>query len=134
MPIAVEILSPEKLLLSREVDMVVMPAADGDMGVLPGHAPMAVLLRGGVVRFYSGANVTDQLFVCGGFARVTGETVSVMVTESFALDELTRAEGERRAAAAQAALDAADKQDAEALALATERMLTARAMLAAAGA
>jgi F-type H+-transporting ATPase subunit epsilon len=132
MPIAVEILSPEKLLLSRSVDMVVIPAAEGDMGVLSGHAPMAVLLRGGVVRFYSGQNVTEQLFVCGGFAQVTGERVSVLVTESFSLDALSKAEGERRLAAAQAAFDSADKQDAAALAAATEQILTARAWLLAA--
>ena len=52
MPIDLEIVSPEKLLLSRPVEMVVIPAAEGEMGVLPGHAPMIVLLRGGVIRLY----------------------------------------------------------------------------------
>ena len=47
MPIALEIVSPEKLLLSRPVDMVVIPASEGDMGVLEGHTPMIVMLRGG---------------------------------------------------------------------------------------
>ncbi len=133
MAIAVEILSPEKLLLSAEVDMVVIPAALGDMGVLAGHAPMAVLLRGGMVRFFHGNAVSGQMFVCGGFAQVTGERVRVLASESFAPEALNRDEAEKRLAAAQAALEAADKQDAEAQALATERMLTARAMLAAAG-
>ena len=54
MPIDLEIVSPEKLLLSRPVDMVVIPAAEGEMGVLPEHAPMIVLLRGGIVRLYQG--------------------------------------------------------------------------------
>ena len=54
MPTSVEIVSPEKLLLSRPVDMVVIPAAEGEIGVLPGHAPMIVLLRGGVIRLYEG--------------------------------------------------------------------------------
>ena len=62
---------PEKLLLSRPVDMVVIPAAEGDMGVLPGHAPMIVLLRGGTVRLYEGGQVIDRLFVSGGFAEIT---------------------------------------------------------------
>jgi len=47
MSIDLEIVSPEKLLLSKSADMVVIPAAEGEMGVLPGHAPMIVLLRGG---------------------------------------------------------------------------------------
>ena len=43
-----ELVSPGKLLLSRAVEMAVLPAAEGEMGVLPGHAPMIVALRGGV--------------------------------------------------------------------------------------
>ena len=46
MPTQLEIVAPDRLLLSQPVDMVVIPAAEGDMGVLPGHSPMIVLLRG----------------------------------------------------------------------------------------
>ena len=52
MPVELEIVSPEKLLLSRPVEMVVLPAYEGEMGVLPGHSPMIVLLRGGMIRLY----------------------------------------------------------------------------------
>ena len=75
MPIDVEIVSPEKLLLSRPVDMVVIPAAEG---VLPQHAPMIVLLRAGTVRLYEGGRVTESLLVSGGFAEVTGTRVTVL--------------------------------------------------------
>ena len=78
MPIDVEIVSPEKLLLSRPVDMVVIPAAEGEMGVLPQHAPMIVLLRAGTVRLYEGGRVTESLLVSGGFAEVTGTRVTVL--------------------------------------------------------
>ena len=71
MPIDLEIVSPEKLLLSRPVDMVVIPAAEGEMGVLPQHAPMIVLLQEGVIRLYEGGRVTESLQVSGGFAEVT---------------------------------------------------------------
>ena len=54
MPVNLEIVSPEKLLLSRPVDMVVIPASEGDMGVLEGHAPAIVMLRGGVIALYEG--------------------------------------------------------------------------------
>ena len=78
MPIDLEIVSPEKLLLSRPVDMVVIPAAEGEMGVLPQHAPMIVLLREGVIRLYEGGRVTDSLQVSGGFAEVTPTRVTVL--------------------------------------------------------
>jgi F-type H+-transporting ATPase subunit epsilon len=132
MPVDLEIVSPEKLLLSRPVDMVVIPAAEGEMGVLVNHAPMIVLLRGGIVRLYQGDAVTDRLFVSGGFAEVTPERVTVLADEVFALTELSRAEAERRLAAAQADYDAVDKMDMPALEATMDRMQSARAMLAAA--
>ena len=78
MPIDLEIVSPEKLLLSRPVDMVVIPAAEGEMGVLPQHAPMIVLLREGVIRLYEGGRVTESLQVSGGFAEITPTRVTVL--------------------------------------------------------
>ena len=78
MPVTLEIVSPEKLLLSRAVDMVVIPAEDGEMGVLPQLAPMIVTLREGVIRLYTDGKVTDQLQVSGGFAEVTPLRVTVL--------------------------------------------------------
>ena len=78
MPLDLEIVSPEKLLLSRPVDMVVIPAAEGEMGVLPQHAPMIVLLQEGVIRLYEGGRVTESLQVSGGFAEVTPTRVTVL--------------------------------------------------------
>ena len=49
-----EFVSPEKLLLSRPVEMASLPAAEGEMGVLPGHAPMIVFQLGGVVSANTG--------------------------------------------------------------------------------
>jgi len=129
MPVDLEIVSPEKLLLSRAVDMVVIPAAEGEIGVLPRHAPMIVLLRGGSVRLYSGTQVTDRLFVSGGFAEITPERVTVLADEAIPAAELSRAEGERRLSAAQADYDATDKSDVPALDRAMERMQAARAMI-----
>ena len=58
MAIALEIVSPEKLLISKPVDMVVIPAAEGDLGVLPEHAPMIVMLRGGTIAVHQAGQVT----------------------------------------------------------------------------
>lgn len=132
MPTDLEVVSPERLMLSRPVEMVVIPAYEGEMGVLERHAPMIVLLRGGTVRLYEGGQVTDRLFVSGGFAEITPERVTVLADEAWPLGELSRAEGERRLADGQAAYEAADKADVPALERAMDRMQSARAMIEAA--
>jgi F-type H+-transporting ATPase subunit epsilon len=134
MPTNLEIVSPEKLLLSRPVDMVVIPASEGDMGVLEGHTPMIVTLRGGTIALYDGDRVTDQLFVAGGFAEVTPERCTVLANEVVPLGEVTRAAAEQRLAEAEAAYEAADKRDTAIEDAALDRIQSARAMVEAAGA
>ena len=133
MPVALEIVSPEKLLLSRPVDMVVLPASEGDMGVLVGHAPMIVTLRGGMISLYENNVVTDRLYVAGGFAEVTPERCTVLATEVLPVAEVSRAAAEKRAADAEAAYAAADKNDVIALDLIMDRIQSARAMTEVAG-
>ncbi len=132
MPIDLEIVSPEKLLLSRPVDMVVIPAAEGEMGVLANHSPMIVLLRGGNVRLYEGGRVSEELFVSGGFAEITPQRVTVLANEATAPAQLSRAEAERRVSAAEAEYAAAEKADPTVQDAAMDKLQSARAMLAAA--
>ena len=132
MPLDLEIVSPERLLLSRPVDMVVIPADEGDLGALPNHSPMIVLLRGGTIRLYEGAQVTERLFVSGGFAEITPSRVTVLADEATPVAAVSRAEGERRLAAAQGDYDRADKMDVAALDAAMARLQSARAMIEAA--
>ena len=132
MPVDLEIVRPEKLLLSQPVDMVVIPAAEGEMGVLPGHAPMIVLLRGGTISIYEGSKVTQRLYVAGGFAEITPERCTVLADEAVPVAELSREEGQRRLDAAEAAYEAADRLDMTALDAAMVRMQSARAMIEAA--
>jgi F-type H+-transporting ATPase subunit epsilon len=134
MPVALEIVSPDKLLLSRPVDMVVLPASEGEMGVLPGHAPMIVMLRGGTISLYENGSVTDRLYVAGGFAEVTTERCTVLATEVLPVAEVSRAVGEKRLADAEAAYASADKNDVVTLDLVMDRIQSARAMIEAAGA
>ena len=65
-----ELVSPEKLLLAEEVDMVVVPGAEGDFGVLVGHAPLISSLRPGVIDTYNGGKVADRIFVTGGLQKL----------------------------------------------------------------
>jgi F-type H+-transporting ATPase subunit epsilon len=132
MHVALEIVSPERLLLSKPVDMVVIPAAEGDLGVLAEHAPMIVMLRGGTIAIYQGSQVTDRLYVAGGFAEITPERCTVLANEAIPVADVSRQEGERRLAEAEAAYNAADKADVEVLDAAMDRMQAARAMIEAA--
>jgi F-type H+-transporting ATPase subunit epsilon len=127
-----ELVSPERLLLSRPVEMAVIPAAEGEMGVLPGHSPMIVALRGGIITVTENGQVTDRLFVAGGFAEVTPERCTVLADEATPVAQLSKADAELRireaeAAYADATNDVPEKRDA-----AMDRLLSARAMLQAA--
>ena len=133
MPLELEIVSPERLLLSRPVDMVVIPAAEGEMGVLERHAPMLVSLRGGVITLYENGQPTDRLFVAGGFAEVTPERCTVLANEVLPVSELNVATAQQRLAEATAAFDAINKMDVVALDLAMDRIQSAQAMVVAAG-
>jgi F-type H+-transporting ATPase subunit epsilon len=91
-----ELVSPERLMLSAPVEMVVVPGQEGDFGVLPGHAPMMSTVRMGVIATYEGGAVDKRIFVAGGFAEVTGERCTVLAEQAVALDEIDRAEADAR--------------------------------------
>ena len=72
-----DLVSPERLLLSRPVDMVVAPGSEGDFGVLPGHAPFMTALKEGDVTVIDGA--TRRVFrIQGGFADVTPQGLTIL--------------------------------------------------------
>jgi len=133
MPLELEIVSPERLLLSRAVDMVVIPAAEGDMGVLPQHSPMLVALRGGVIGIVENNQVAERLFVDSGFAEITPERCTVLANEAVPVSELNAASAQQRLADASSAFDAVDKLDMVAVDTAMDRLQSARAMVDAAG-
>ncbi len=86
-----ELVSPERLLLSEEVEMVVVPGADGDFGVLARHSPLISTVRPGVIHIFEGNSVKSRIFVAGGFAEVTGERCTVLAEEAIALEDIDRA-------------------------------------------
>ena len=106
-----ELVSPEKLLVSREVEMVVVPGAEGDFGVLPDHAPLISTVRPGVIEIYEGGNVTDRIFVAGGFAEVTGERCTVLADEAVAVKDIDRKASEAQLATLQSELAAMVKDE-----------------------
>jgi F-type H+-transporting ATPase subunit epsilon len=129
-----ELVSPEKLLLSRPVEMAIIPAAEGDMGVLPGHSPMIVALRGGVIEVREAGRQPERLFVAGGFAEITPTRVTILADEATPVAELSRAGAETRMREAQAAYEAAADDTPEVREAAMDRYLAARKMVDVAGA
>jgi F-type H+-transporting ATPase subunit epsilon len=71
------LVSPERLVLSAEVDAVQIPGAEGDFGVLPNHSPVMSVIREGVLRVENDGTVTEYQ-LDGGFADVTPEGVTVL--------------------------------------------------------
>lgn len=83
-----EIVTPERLVLSEEVELVVVPGADGDLGVRPRHAPTIATLRDGDLRIFAkglAAGETARYKVSGGFVDVTPETCRVLCEQAEAL-------------------------------------------------
>ena len=91
-----ELVSPERLLVSQPVDMVVVPGGDGDFGVLPGHAPLISTVRSGVIEIYEGSAVTERIFVAGGFAEVTAERCTVLAELAMPVAEIDAARTEQQ--------------------------------------
>jgi len=86
-----DLVSPERLLLSEDVDMVTVPGADGDFGVMAGHAPVISTLRPGVVDITGSSHGHVKIFVRGGFAEVTPAGLTILAEEAIPLDELDTA-------------------------------------------
>jgi F-type H+-transporting ATPase subunit epsilon len=85
-----ELVSPERLLLSEMVAMVVVPGSEGNFGVLPGHSLFISTVRPGVIDVYEEdrTRISDRIFVAGGFAEVTPERCTVLADEAVPLAEL----------------------------------------------
>jgi F-type H+-transporting ATPase subunit epsilon len=86
-----DLVSPERLLMSEEVDQVVVPGSEGDFGVLANHAPFVSTLRPGVVSVIQGAKTTDKVFVRGGFAEVTPQGLTILAEEAIHFDDFDAA-------------------------------------------
>ena len=85
--IAFELVSPEKLLLSAQADMVTVPGTEGYMGVMAGHSPVVTTLRAGMID----VNVDgkdDRYFIRGGFAEIGPAKITVLAEEAIPMSEL----------------------------------------------
>jgi F-type H+-transporting ATPase subunit epsilon len=85
-----DLVSPEKLLFSGEVNQVDMPGTEGDLGVLAGHAPLVTTLRPGILVVY-GEGGALRVVVNGGFAEVGPAGLTVLADTAVPVEEFDRA-------------------------------------------
>jgi F-type H+-transporting ATPase subunit epsilon len=78
-----DLVSPERLLLSEDAEMVTLPGTEGDLGVLAGHEPLITTLRPGVIEVKGGARGDERFFVMGGFADIGPAKLTVLAEEAF---------------------------------------------------
>ena len=99
--VAFQLVAPERLLASADVDMVVVPGAEGDFGVLPQHSLFMSVLRPGVIETHDGGRVSERIFVAGGFAEVNERGCTVLAEEAMPVAEIDAAQARRRLSDAQ---------------------------------
>jgi F-type H+-transporting ATPase subunit epsilon len=90
-----ELVSPERLLMSTTADMVQVPGAEGDFGVMAGHTPVVSTLRPGLVEVQDGSDVT-KLFVRGGLAEVSQTNLTILAEEAIPLEDLKLSDLDQR--------------------------------------
>src|ERR1700748_2897698 len=85
-----DLVSPEKLAFSGDVDQVDVPGAEGDFGVLAGHAPVVAAIRPGILTVITGGS-KQKIIVLGGLAEVSEKGLTVLADVATSIDELGRA-------------------------------------------
>ncbi|MCE2565009.1 ATP synthase F1 subunit epsilon [Komagataeibacter sp. FNDCF1] len=132
MSIKVKIVSPEKVMFAHDADMVVMPGSEGDIAAMPDHAPLMLMLRGGVVDVYEGAAVTSRFFVAGGFADMAPSHCTILADRALRVEDLSVDDAEARLEGLEKSYEAADKMNVPALDILMGKIQSARAEIEAA--
>jgi F-type H+-transporting ATPase subunit epsilon len=86
-----DLVSPEKLAFSGEVDQVDVPGIEGDFGVLAGHAPVVATIRPGILTVTSGGT-QQKIIVLGGLAEVSDKGLTVLADVATSIEDLDRAQ------------------------------------------
>ncbi len=126
-----ELVSPERLLISERVEMVVVPGTEGNFGVLSRHSPLISAVRPGVIDVHDRGKITERIFVAGGFAEVTPARCTVLAEQAMPIAEIDRAAADQQLRDARE--DLADAKDEAGRAAAEKQIAIAEAMIQAAG-
>ncbi len=118
------VITPEQKMLEQAVDSAVLPAHDGEIGILPQRAPIVCELGVGRLRYRS-ASGSGAFFIEGGFGQVLDDTVTVLTDQAIPVDQIT---AETIAQAEKTAHDAAAAHDVERTRRARQRVRVLRAL------
>jgi F-type H+-transporting ATPase subunit epsilon len=121
------VVSRERKIVDAQVDEVILPGSDGELGILPGHTPLLALLKIGELRYRSGTTV-NRLVISWGFAEVLPDRVIVLAERGFLPTEIDRAAAEQERVAAEKELAYLSSHDPE-FALVEARLEESIAML-----
>lgn len=112
MPIRCEIVSQDRLVFEGDADIVIVPGALGEMGILPGHAPLLSALEMGVIRVKS--DQEEEVFtVTGGFIEVQPDIVTIMADAAENVEEIDVERAQQAMERAQRLLDEYSEEDVE---------------------
>lgn len=107
-----ELVSPERLLMSEPAASVVVPGSEGDFAVLAGHAPVLSTLRPGIMNVTLGDGQARRIYVSGGFAEVSPESLTVLAQQAVDLAEADKDWAANAIEEAEASLAAAHTDEA----------------------
>jgi len=85
-----DLVSPERLAFSGDVDQVDIPGVEGDFGVLAGHAPVVAAIRPGIITVFSGGK-QEKIIVLGGLAEMSDKGLTVLAEVAVSLQDLDKA-------------------------------------------
>jgi F-type H+-transporting ATPase subunit epsilon len=85
-----DLVSPERMMFSGEVDQVDIPGTEGDFGVLAGHAPLIAAIRPGIMTVFSGGK-QERIVVLGGLAEVSAKGLTVLADVATSVEDLDKA-------------------------------------------
>lgn len=127
--ISFELVTPDRLFLSTQADVVAVPGVEGDFGVLPGHAPMISALRAGVIEVDGASEADARIFIAGGFAEIAADRLTILAEDAVRVADLDRAGLEQRVQNARE--DVEDAKDDEARRQAEAKLTLLESMLSA---
>lgn len=102
-----QIITPQRQVLDKEVDFITLPAYNGEMGILPGHIQYVAKLNYGVLRYKDGAK-EENFAIMGGLAEIAHDVVSVFAEDAALAEEIDEAEAKQKLAQAKASLSSHD--------------------------
>ncbi len=110
-PMQVEVVSADRVVWSGKVTNIIAKTVDGDIGILPNHAPVLAMLVPGAVEIFCEDNSREIVAVDGGFLSVAQERVSILSEYATMANEVSLRDAEKELADAQARLDAGDEDE-----------------------